>query len=261
MLVRGAMRSSSRLLHALRVMILATTLSAYGCASLGVRHDPPPSPPIASEPKIPALPDSPGTGQGRVVLDAEEGPAKVSRVTLATNFEPWTSQSPSHAARTAKTLAPPRFEEPLCVTPCAIDVRQGAQTFVFTSMRDPLRASTADVTVTSETTYVRHALGREGRVESGWLGGALLAFTGGGLALLGGTAATFSALVEPSVKEDGTTSDPGVMLVPSLVILGVGLAMAIGGMTLMANHRPVVQPGATTTWTKPIAKPDVEASR
>jgi hypothetical protein len=232
--------------------------STIGCAGIGIAKEAPPPAPPQAEPHIPDLPaEPPAPGHARIVLDANGEPAKVSRVTAVPNFEPKRT-----AQLNGKTsLASARMEEPLCITPCAVDMRHGLHTFVFTHTRDPLRSSTADVTVPSRgtTTIVRHAMGKEGHINGGYVGGAMLGLFGSGVTLMGATVTAFGVFGQPTTREDGTKSDPSILVVPGLVILGAGLAMLLGGGYLMSENRPVQQPGATTTWTKgspPTAAPE-----
>src|SRR5690606_23824396 len=128
--------------------------------------------------------------------DADGEPAKVSRIVATMNFE-----GQRHARLDGTTsLAPPRAEEPLCITPCAVDLRHGVHSFVFTSTRDPMRSSTSDVVLPSNasTTFVRHAVGREGHVTPGYVGGAMLGLFGAGLTLFGGAVTGIGAVAEPT---------------------------------------------------------------
>lgn len=228
--------------------LVFSTLACSGC--IGIDRPPAPPAPPRLEPTAPNLPaDPPPSGQARVVLDAEGEQAKVSRVVAVMNFE-----GQRKARLDANTpLAPTRAEEPLCLTPCAVDLRHGAHTFVFTSAQDPLRSSTAEVVLPSNasTTIVRHAIGSEGHMKPGYVGGAMLLLMGGGLATIGGVATAVGAFAKPEMQDDGTMSDPKAFLVPGLVMLGVGLVTTGLGALMMANNRPVKQSGSTTTWTKP----------
>lgn len=227
-----------------------------GCG-LGVVTEPPPRLPEQREPFLEDGPTAPpASGHGRVIIDADGETAKVSRVTEVQNHG---------GERRAKldgttSLAPPRSEELLCITPCAIDLRQGAHTFLFTSTEDPRRSSTTDVAVSSRTTVVRHAIGKEGHVTGGYVGGAMLLLLGGGITVMGGAITTMGAVGSPTVRDDGTTFDPQTLLIPGLAVLGIGLVTGTAGYLLMAGNRPVTQPGSTTYWTKAPPPPGGERS-
>src|SRR5688572_4390087 len=92
--------------------------SAMGCA-FGIAHEPSPPAPARVEPNIPDLPtEPPVAGHARVVLDAEGERAQVSRVVA-------TIKVPSAKAKLdgMASLQEPRAEEPLCTTPCTVDLR------------------------------------------------------------------------------------------------------------------------------------------
>lgn len=236
------MRSSSF------VVLVFLSSSLAGCG-LGIAREAPPPAPPQIEPRPPDLPtEPPGPGQARVVLDAEGEPAKVSRVVATMNYE-----APRKARLDATTsLAPMRAEEPLCVTPCAVDLRHGSHTFVFTSMRDPLRSSTSEVVLPSnaKATFVRHAIGKEGHLNGAYVGGAMMLLMGAGLTLFGAAVTSIGAFGKPTLQDDGTMSDPQALLLPGSIVFGSGMLITIGGAVLMSNNRPVQQPGTTTSWVK-----------
>ena len=246
MLSRTAMRLTS---FAGFTCVALLAVSTTACGGIWIDRPPAPPAPRRVEPTSPSLPaDPPPAGQARVVFDAEGEQAKVSRVVASMNFEG------QRKARldTKTSLAPMRAEEPLCITPCAVDLRHGMHTFVFTSTNDSLRSSTTEVVLPSNasTTFVRHAIGNEGHVSPGYVGGAVLLLLGSGLTAMGGLTTAVGAFAEPEMQKDGTMSDPQVLLVPGLVMLGVGLATGTIGVVMMNRNRPVQQSGSTTTWTK-----------
>jgi hypothetical protein len=231
------------------VIVALLAAPSIGCGAITVARPSPPPAPRRVEPTAPNLPvDPPPAGQARVVLDVEGEQAKVSRVVAMMNYD-----APRKARLdTVTPLAPARSEEPLCVTPCAVDLRHGAHTFVFTSTADPLRSSTADVVLpsTGTTTIVRHAIGSEGHMTPSYVGGASLLLLGTGLTLMGTVLTLAGTFGKPTMQDDGTMSDPQALLLPGTIVLGSGLLMTIGGVVLMSKNRPVQQQGSTTTWTK-----------
>ncbi|MBX3190856.1 MAG: hypothetical protein KF819_27915 [Labilithrix sp.] len=211
-------------------------------------HLPSPAPPARVEPAVeePAYPAP--QGHTRVVLDAEGGPVKVSRVTATLNhvgvYGPPTVEE-------GVPLGSMRAEEPLCVTPCVVDVRQGLHTFVFADTRsgDPSRVTTADVVVSSKPIVVRHAVGQTPRYTSSYVSGAALFLIGSGLTLMGGVATTIGAVGEWKPTEPDEAS-PQAVLSLGLVMLGIGLVTGTAGTLMMYGNRPVDQPGSTTQWTR-----------
>jgi hypothetical protein len=240
---RLAMRMSSF------ALVTALAASAMGCSGITIMRPNPPPAPRQVEPTAPTIPtDPPPTGQARVVLDAEGEQAKVSRVVAVMNYD-----GPRKGRLDAPTpLAPMRAEEPLCITPCAVDLRHGAHTFVFASTDNPMRSSTTDVVLPSNasTTFVRHAIGSEGHMNPSYVGGAALLLLGTGLAAMGAIVTAVGGLGKPTAQDDGTMSNPGALLLPGTIVLGSGLLMAAGGVVMMSKNRPVQQRGSSTTWTK-----------
>lgn len=222
-----------------------------GCA---VHSAAPPKPEPLPRLDAPASP--PPEGSGRVFVDVAGDEAKVSRVVDTTTVftDPDHPEWQLHHGHAVGGPSPTsRRSELLCISPCILDLRQGAHTLVFASTRDETRASSGDIVVSSQPIGVRHTLGREKPASSGYLGGAMLTLLGGGLTLIGG-AATIVGLVAKRPEDDPsgkTKGDPSVFLGIGLVSLGIGLVTGTTGILLMSNNRPEHQPGATTQWTLP----------
>lgn len=213
---------------------------ATGCTPTTL---PPPEAPARVEPAISEPPqESAASPNGRVILDTEGESATVSRVTESTEVYGPGAQYQRHPS---VPLA--RREELLCVTPCAVDLRQGAHQFVFKSRVDPVRVSTADVVVTSQPLFVRHTLGREARMSGTYVTGAGLLITGIGLSLIGGGLAGIGAIM-PAREADGTTTSSEGVITAGLITLGIGLITGTIGGVIMGSNRPAEQPGATTQW-------------
>jgi hypothetical protein len=209
---------------------------------------PPPPTPAKIAPAIADPPTAPpGEGHGRVVLDAVGEEANVSRVT-ETIVPPYVG---APTLNTDRRAPPSRSQELLCVTPCIVDIRQGAHTFVFTAKDDPTRTSDAEVVVTSKVTNVRHAIGREYRLNPQYAGGWMMAFAGSGLTTMGLLVSAVGLVAEePRPGPDGRTegASPSSILATGLVLLGLGLAVGIPGIVMAHNNRPQAQPGSTVTW-------------
>lgn len=237
--------------------LLLTAVLANLTTGCMLQLPPPPLPPRI-EPAMDDAPRAPPEGSnGRVVLHAEGESAKVSRVTetfVTPGGMRQTSEGMGMQAGAVGAGAT-RSQELLCITPCTVDLRQGAHTFVFTAQDDPLRSSTTDVVLTSKTAVVRHAIGHEPTYTTPYLGGAALVLAGTGFTLMGGLATTVGALglANPTIDKDGESNKGGAttFLAIGLVLLGVGLASGTAGLLLMFKHRPVEQAGATTQWVRP----------
>jgi hypothetical protein len=222
--------------------------STMGCA-FGIAHEPPPPVPARVEPKVPDLPsDPPVTGHARVVLDAEGESARVSRVVAI--------KVPGGTTKPRMNGVPPegpaRAEEPLCITPCTVDLRTGMHTFVFASKQDPMRSSTSDIVLPGNgvTTFVRHAIGRERRMAPEYGIGAFLLVAGATVTFVGAFMTALGVTGEPVERADGTRSDPEKLILPGSIVFGSGILLTVGGAVMMSSNRPVEQRGTTTTWTK-----------
>jgi hypothetical protein len=215
-----------------------------------------PPKPEAVLPKIDIPSSPPPDGSGRLVVDVAEEEAKVSRVLDTTTFSSdsrhpeWQSHHGHAVAGPSPTL---RRVELLCISPCVLDLRQGAHSLVFTSTRDDTRTGTGDVIVTSKPAAVRHALGKEKPASAPYVGGMMLTLLGGGLTTIGALATTVGAVAKrPEDDPSGRTKgDPSVFLGIGLVALGIGLVTGTTGLVMMANNRPEHQPGSTAQWALP----------
>ena len=228
-------------------LVVAMSICSAGCMH---NRPPPPLPErVAVTPEIPPA-AAPPASEGRLVVDVVGERAKVFEVTELT-----TRTNPGYGGKNS-WLAPPQLDRkmrPLCLTPCAIDLPLGWHSLVFESTSDPLRTSTADVTVAPQPTEVRHALGREKPANGAYVGGIAMLIPAGGLVVMG----TVATLVGATARDPGPTSTGGtkgdarVFLPIGLVLLGIGAALGIGGSILIANNAPERQAGSTTQWALP----------
>lgn len=139
--------------------------------------------------------------------------------------------------------------ELLCITPCAVDLKTGAQTLVFTSTKEPTKTSSADVAVPRGTTVVRHELGHDKPVSGGYVGGALLVVPGIGLTLMGGLVLALGLTSDPKFDETGRQlNNPKTFATVGAVVSTVGLAALATAIILMVSNQPEKRPGATTTF-------------
>jgi hypothetical protein len=228
------------------VPLVISTLA--GC----VEHLPPPPRPPQTEPAVEEK-QPPSGGQARVVLDAEGESAWVSRVTGTTSVNGAVTDGPGALRPKDGTerLGLLRTDELLCVTPCAVDLRAGAHSFVFSREGEKGRQSVATVVVPSDrTTFVRHSIGHTPYFSSPYVGGAFLFLLGSGFTLLGG-AATIAGATINGVDEKGQPVDGSAFLTIGLVTLGIGVVTGAVGLGMLLHNRPTEQPGATTQWTRP----------
>lgn len=231
-------------------------LLTQGCLA----HHPPPAEPEPIVPRVDTPDAPPPEGAGRIAVDVAGERAKVARVVETVKpSQPYVfrgSASPYMAFSGSSVIGEQRRTELLCVTPCILDLRRGAHTLVFTSLRDESRTSSADVVVSAEPSAVRHALGRSRGFSGQYVGGLALALGGGGLTTMGLFATTIGLVAKPTQQEDAsgriTQDDPKAFLGLGLVLLGIGLAMGTTGVILASSDRPVQQPGSTTQWSLPI---------
>jgi hypothetical protein len=100
--------------------------------------------------------------------------------------------------------------------------------------------------VSSKTTVVRHAIGREARITRSYTSGVFLLAAGVGFAVVGGAATSIG--LDPSPRPDGSPRNGTPFLVTGVIMLGIGVvAGTTGALHKLFNH-PVEQPGATTQW-------------
>ena len=222
-------------------------LSGYAVALLILEgcttYAAPPRDPPHVAPTISDMPSSPpAEGMGRLTVDVDGGPAKVARVISEEVGDPHMSTQGGGAQAFTH-----RKTELLCITPCAMDLRIGAHTLVFTSTSDGFRTGSGDVIVSSQPSIVRHALGREKPASGKYMSGVLLTALGAGITTIGVFATSIGGAAELSAQ-NSTKGEPKTFLTAGLVVLGVGIAMGTTGIVLMSGNQAVHQPGSTTQW-------------
>jgi hypothetical protein len=229
-------------------LVVALAVCTSGC----VHNRPPPPMPeraVITPEVVPTV--ATAASDGRLVVDVVGEKAKVFEVTELT-----TRTNLALGGKNA-WMAPAQLDRkmrPLCLTPCAIDLPLGWHSLVFESTSEPLRTSTADVTVAAQPTAVRHALGREKPANGGYVGGIVMLLPAGGLLVMGTIATVVGATAKdpgPSTTGGNTKGDARVFLPVGLVLLGIGAVLGIGGSILIANNAPERQPGSTTQWALP----------
>jgi len=222
----------------LRMWMIQALLASCGCTS--TLQLAAPAVPDKIMPQIQVPQDSPFPQWGRVIIDVVGERAKVSRVDSTTIEEPmhkrhldaWRSSAFHHTRL-------------LCVSPCVLDLHEGAHTLIFTSLVDDTRTSVGEVVVVSErTTLVRHALGREKPSSSSpWelmlaAGGTMFTAMGAVMIPVG-----IADLNDPTVK-----GNPAAGVAMGVAVAAVGIVTAAIGFTLLRSNRAIFQPGTTTQW-------------
>jgi hypothetical protein len=186
----------------------------------------------------PTPPDPPAPTHGRLLVDANGEPAQVSRIVATEEIRPRFERDGRDGKIVDRHGLASTVEE-LCVTPCFVDLRQGAHTLVFTSTTDRHRTSMADVEVGPQPSVVRHAMGRRAP-GAGSVFGLSLLIAGVGLLPLG----VFFTSV-------GVSDGPNAFLPVGAVLTTLGLGGALLGAFNMDRDRAEFQPGATTQFPAP----------
>lgn len=205
---------------------------------------PPPPAPRAIVPSVPDLnAKATAPGAGRVVLDAEPGPAEVSRVISESSV----GYGSSFGYRRYRTLQPleQRQTQLFCITPCVVDLPIGAHKLVFRhqSADGDARSSTAIVAVHGgQPIVVRHAIGDESlSYSAGYFLGWVAATVGVAMTAMGVTVLALGASMKPSGKVN-----PDDLYTAGAVLGGLGLVLDVTGVLAIVLGRPHHQNGATT---------------
>lgn len=226
-------------LHMIALLAGAVT---GGCGVLDV---PPPRTPSLEAPPVDDPRSTPvPNARGRVVLDAVDEHAQVSRVVSRTEPVPgsyvmtWGHHSVVMGATVQKEL--------LCVTPCTLDLPLGLHELVFSSSGEERNASGAFVTVSGgKPMVVRHAIGYDRPYSGAYMGGAISLALGVGLTLIGGLVLTVAGLVEP---RPGALDNRGTFMAMGGVIGGLGLTLDVVGIVGLVTGRARHRDGATVTF-------------
>jgi hypothetical protein len=196
---------------------------------------------------LPATP--PPEGTGRVLVDTVGEVAKVSRVVdTLTTADPYGAGNGAYRLRWGMAPMELQRTELLCMTPCSVDLRQGAHTLLFESLSDPTRRSSADINVTAPLSAVRHSLGRNKPLSPATLAGIMLIAGGSALTLAGATVAAVGATASNTPGPDSPGFNRPEAIGIGLGTLGVGLVLGVIGAVVTAQHRPIEQPGSTIEW-------------
>ncbi|WP_394845091.1 hypothetical protein LZC95_49565 [Pendulispora brunnea] len=186
----------------------------------------------------------PGEDRGRIVLDTPGMRANVVEITGV-------ARTPG-GFLSADTMS--ILTQPVCTTPCVVDLPRGRHEFIFTSATDDSRTSAETIDLQAKPLVLKHAVGRE--VPHPWLK------LGGYTSLIIGltTAAISIPVFAGGQRSDGTHAEPNPA--GGFVALGIGTAFTVLGGVLLSLGRTEMQPGATTTWTfeRPSERPAIPAT-
>ncbi|MAQ16804.1 MAG: hypothetical protein CMN30_18680 [Sandaracinus sp.] len=169
-------------------------------------------------------------GQGRLVVDVEDGPVTVERIQL----EPQPANAPGEG-----TIQRWRFEERpevLCAsTPCVVDLPVGNVLLGFPTLGSEELVTRVLVHVSEEPTVYRRALDQYFPRRAGMLGVGVPSL------LVGlGSASAGAALLPQGLDRD----DRG-RTIAGAVTLGVGVALFAIGYWLIKQGRHSLRPGAS----------------
>ncbi len=173
------------------------------------------------------LPSTPvPSGQARVVLDATDGPMRVSVQSDPTFVPPGADRPPSRAGE-------------LCVTPCVVDLPVGRYRLFLSSTGPESHGDTDDILLEQGTTVYRRA---PGKYETPSLTNAIPPAL---LVTLGIVLVVCSPLVAAATDDSGTRT-------AGIALTGLGVASLVGGgIWAYDTRRAVQQDGATTLWQEP----------
>lgn len=209
-------------------------LLVQACVPRGL---PPPAVPPRSVPTVVSELPPPGAGEGRVVLDAVEGPARADEVVQRS--ENMAIPQGAVGYRGALFVGPQRVTRPLCLLPCAVNLSLGHHEVLFSVLDDPSRNSAGFISVGAAPSVARHAIGR----STTSVGGVIGAFVMG----MFGVAGLVTGPVLLGFGDDEARGRTG-FVTAGWATLGIGVALGAGAVALGLVSRPTVQPGRTIQW-------------
>ena len=216
----------------MRALAALLAALAVGC----VREVPPAAMPDQVVPPMPAsMPPVPAR-QGRVIIDVADGPVEVGRLVGTTVAIGVDKDVPIAATRVTT--------QPLCTTPCAVDLAPGRYELTFPTPGSPRRLEVAVVDVFAEPTIYRRALGRYepagGLMVLGIVGTSL-----GGMSFITG-AALFPIGLAQDPEEDGNG-----FLYAGITTLIAGMVVTALGLWAISADPATTQRGSSTQFALP----------
>ena len=163
-------------------------------------------------------------GHGRVVVDVVDGPTQVMRITTASVVVGMDKDRP--------ILASSQSTEPLCVTPCAVDLPLGRHVLAFPTRGGRGMIEMDHIDVHGHPTVYRRALGRAEPAGAGLV-----------LGILGATFGGMSMITGIVLLPVGLANDSGGMALAGGITLGVGAALVALGVLGIAGDPRTEQPG------------------
>lgn len=204
-------------------LLLALLSTSTGCIA---ELAPPPMPGTEGLGARVTRTSPPESGHTRVLLEADQERTVVSEVTE--------TQSASAEIRGTRVEAHGESTRPVCIAPCAADLKPGLHILRFTSEADPVRTSDAKVQVDDTSKAVRHALGRKEDMSVGNIAAYSL------LVLAASATMTMGGLLAANRPSEDPDAARNVRI--GTAISGGALAISI---PLIIFSRPKVQPGST----------------
>lgn len=162
-------------------------------------------------------------GHGRVLIDTTSHPALVEEQT--STIEAWTGNGNPIEGATWKKLCKS--------TPCSVDLKNGAHVLRFTGLHDDAWGGMGEVTVSSETTAYRYALGHNNTRRGYQLIGLMSIFVGIPAGFIGGAVALLDHRTQP--------------VTPAIAISGGALIVIGALLTVLFPYE--LQDGTGAQWT------------
>lgn len=163
-------------------------------------------------------------GHGRVVVDVVDGPTQVMRIATESVVVGMDKDRP--------ILASSQSTEPLCVTPCAVDLPIGRHVLAFPTQGPGGMIEMDHVDVQAHPTVYRRALGRIEPAGAGMI-----------LGILGATFGGMSMITGIVLLPVGLANDKDGMTLAGGITLGVGAALVALGVLGIVGDPRTEQPG------------------
>ncbi|MGH7279940.1 MAG: hypothetical protein ACRELY_00325 [Polyangiaceae bacterium] len=219
-----------------------TMVIIFGSAAC-VRTVPPPAAPPQELPKSVANVPPEVEGEGRVVVDVTNGPARVDEVLAQ-----------AASATSQGVVAYGEITRNVCLkTPCAVNLDYGQHNFRFVSTADDQHYSEAVVDAGRGDTIFRHTMGEHTSGGAVHAIGGISAVLGGVGLLTGATLLGTGVLIHSAATSDDPNSGSGLTTVGA-VTTGVSAALLALGIGLMVASPATNQEGASTEFAADDAK-------
>ena len=200
-----------------------------------VREVPPPAAPPRELPKAVANVPPEVEGQGRVVVDVTNGPARVDEVVAQ-----------AASATSQGVVAYGEITRNVCLTtPCAVNLDYGQHNFRFVSTTDDQHYSEAVVDAGRGDTIFRHTMGEHTSGGAVHTVGGVSAVLGTIGVLTGATLLGTGVLIHSAATSDNPDSGSGLTTVGA-VTTGISAAVLAIGIGLMVGSPATNQEGAST---------------